>query len=917
MRAFLSAAVRRFSRISISTRSPATASATADRASHRPASTPAAMTALRAGLALPLLWVASANAATIPARDYFTIPRAAFTNELGNFPDYGPCSIHFTGESHCTGRETLLPAQFSGGNPPVQPGLGVPLGGVGAGAFMINQANTFGPWNFGGRQEIDYENRILPQAAFHVREQLVGEVPTVRTLAINRPITPADIGPWSGVGGPWGGVLPAWSTLQKGDGTYSALWPFGWTTYKTFQADVSMRFWSPIVAGEERRTSMPVAFFDVRVANHTAKANTLTVMFTMPNASHHIGAPRQYPVRPLNPATVREGLSSRVSRNRTTGVWGVSLSASSPNNTADARDTEWTIAAKPAPGQSVSYTSSWNAAGDGSDVYAPFALAGRLPNQPLDSSASAGAIAVTVTLQPGETTVIPFALAWDFPQVTAPSWELGQSHMRRYTSYFGGRQTERNDYIKGSYPFFQGFKIANAMLSEHDASLAAVERWVYRIVNEPAYPDWLVREALNELPMMVWNTSFWESGLITDTPSPATHVGSAIPNTHVFCFMTGGGYTGCNLWDVDAQGYTAESLLFPFLERDRLLAVLQEELQDVPGFCCEAFNPLNGPTRSYREDIGEPQFKDVPMKTIFRSWAHFRQSKRKDLEFFRYAYPVMVKLTRILQAGILPGDHFPMDYPGQAQTYDVMEVVGHGIYNSGLWLLTQEIMIEATREAIRLGLPEADPAFLAALEAELPLAKNEFELLFWDPATSHYKFDASGYSHSNGYFVDFAYGQHIATTLGLPPFMNDERLVTHMIQAFPQFMQLRDETGHFIGPPNMAPLVGPILPFTTFYARPEDDLVWTGSAMTMAATYISEGKRLKNRALVGMGLEIAHAIEYQMIERFERGYMFNYPEYWPNIDSNTYAYSGGNRFRVGMDILNSLKPVRPIVFRNP
>lgn len=302
-----------------------------------------------------------------------------------------------------------------------------------------------------------------------------------------------------------------------------------------------------------------------------------------------------------------------------------------------------------------------------------------------------------------------------------------------------------------------------------------------------------------------------------------------------------------------------------------------------------------------------------PLPT-FRSWAHFRQSGKRDLEFFRYAYPVMVKLTKILQAGILPGDHFPTDYPGQPSTYDVIEVVGHGIYNSGLWLLTQEIMIEATREALRLGLPEADSAFLAALEAELPVAKNEFETLFWDPATSHYKIDPTGYSHSNGYFIDFAYGQHIATTLGLPPFMNDERLVTHMIKAFPQFMQLRDETGHYIGPPNIAPLVGPILPFATFYARPEDDLVWTGSAMTMAATYISEGKRLQNQTLVSMGLEIAQAIEYQMIERFERGYMFNYPEYWPNIDPSTYAYSGGNRFRVGMDVLNSLKPVRPIVF---
>ena len=46
-----------------------------------------------------------------------------------------------------------------------------------------------------------------------------------------------------------------------------------------------MRFWSPIVAGEDERTSMPVAFFDVKLANPTAKAIDVSVMFTFPNAT--------------------------------------------------------------------------------------------------------------------------------------------------------------------------------------------------------------------------------------------------------------------------------------------------------------------------------------------------------------------------------------------------------------------------------------------------------------------------------------------------------------------------------------------------------------------------------------------------------------------------------------------------------
>ena len=48
---------------------------------------------------------------------------------------------------------------------------GIPLGGIGAGNFMYNLCGSFGPWQLkAGR----YEERFLPQAAFHVREEMAG-----------------------------------------------------------------------------------------------------------------------------------------------------------------------------------------------------------------------------------------------------------------------------------------------------------------------------------------------------------------------------------------------------------------------------------------------------------------------------------------------------------------------------------------------------------------------------------------------------------------------------------------------------------------------------------------------------------------------------------------------------------------------
>ena len=121
---------------------------------------------------------------------------------------------------------------------------------------------------------------------------MVPSHPTVKTLATRHD----NIAPQRN----FGGVLPAWNQLNPGDGTYAALYPFGWTTYNVFQSDVSMRFWSPIVAGEDERTSMPVAFFDVELANPTSTPIDLSVMFTFPNATSHPSG------------TTRAGLYSRV-----------------------------------------------------------------------------------------------------------------------------------------------------------------------------------------------------------------------------------------------------------------------------------------------------------------------------------------------------------------------------------------------------------------------------------------------------------------------------------------------------------------------------------------------------------------------------------------------------------------------------
>ncbi|KHL03775.1 GH116 family glycosyl-hydrolase, partial [Sinomonas humi] len=528
-----------------------------------------------AGLACWQVALPAPRAAATTIRDYFPVPDAALVRPLGEI-DPGTCAPAPAAQE-CQGAAPSAADSIFGNYPMSVPGLGIPVGGVGAGSFMINQAGTFGPWNFGGQQGSSWETRILPQAAFHVREQIGNDPATVRTLATDGPQRVGTQGPVAQRS--WGSPLPAWNALQPGEGSYAALYPFGWMSYTPFKTDVSMRFFSPIVAKEDQRTSLPVVYFDVRIANHTSDPAKMSVMFTMPNAPDHVAGTLADPTVATPPATVRQGFSSHYQS--TDGVQAVTMSADDPGNTPDAANSEWTLAAMPQAGQKVSYTTSWNANGDGSDVYAPFTADGSLPDKPIDASSSAGAVSVSVNLSPGQVATVPFALAWDFPQVGFDNNQT--TWMRRYTDFYGAQENAQNEYVQGTYPFHQSFAIAHDALLGHGAALSAVQGWWNPVATDPTYPAVLRTSALNELSMLVFQNSFWEGGLVSNSvvptgfpyAGPGQHLGASTPGTHLFGFQdTGaGGVSGMGrTTDIQAYGYRAYYSLFPNLFRGILTA---------------------------------------------------------------------------------------------------------------------------------------------------------------------------------------------------------------------------------------------------------------------------------------------------------------------------------------------------------
>ena len=830
-------------------------------------------------------------------RDFFSIPAAATVRPLGDIPS-GPTTPGFPG----------LPESV--------PGLGIPLGGVGAGSFMVNQSGTFGPWFFGGSQDDSWEMRALPQAAFHIREQVGSEPSTIKTLATKGPQS-------SSAARTWQSPLSGWNLLQSGEGSYAALYPFGWEDYTAFQDDVSMRFFSPIVAGEDRRTSLPVAYFDVRVANHTSKTSNVSVMFTMPNAPAHEG--RQ-------PETIRTGLGSHYTNDRKTGVQAVTLTSNSASNTPDATKSEWTIAARPQAGQKASYTTSWNADGDGTDVYTPFSATGSLADTPIDNSHSAGAMSVSVTLRPGQITTVPFALSWDFPQVSFA--DNNTVWMRRYTDFYGARETPQNSYVKGSYPFNQSLAIAQDALVEHDKSVRDVEQWWKPIATDPVYPQVLRTGALNQLAQVPFKTALWEGGLVSNSVAPTGGIrqGTSVPGSHLYLGVdsnAGGGANGGMGTEVGTYSALAYTQVFPTIERDRLRAKVEAVDADPygdpwdPGTTSStdpaAYSATGDPfitwTQGPQPSPGNVWFLDRPSENLFRLYDYGRTSG--DKKFLQRAYPAMKKLLSYVQATIPAGSTLPevpdMNHPSAdlksplpfANVFDVIPANKVDAYTSQLYLLALESISAAGK---RLG---ESRATLASWSSQLAAAKAEYESTFWNPDHHYYRYTPGPTTDNDSVLLATFFAQHLAERAGLPDLVNVAHYREQLTTQTALFASQRDAAGRDIGSPNMALPPGSTgFPYVGFAGTTYEDGVWPTVNYFVGADYVTASERFKDPQLKREGIALGSAVATQVWQVDENGYQFNTPLQWNKTDAGRWIYPAFESNLASWELINAIKPVR-------
>lgn len=825
------------------------------------------------GLAAVGVVTAGGQAAAEGEGELFAVPPAATVRSLGDIAE-GTCPMSLPYECNDLGPSFIPIFGFQLPDfPATTPGLGIPLGGIGAGNFMINQSGTFGAWWFGGSQNQSYEVRALPQAAFHVREQVGDGDPTVTTLATDGPERlNRDDEVWDARS--WESPLSGWNTLDTGDAEYSMLYPFGWMDYETLQTDVSMRFYSPIVAGEDRRSSLPVAYFDVQITNPSDEPAEISTMFTMPNVAGHEGR---------TPATVREGLSSEYHVDESTGIHAVTLSSDSEANTPDAYKSEWTIAAQVADGESVSYVTSWDASGDGADIYSEFSDDGALTDGALDDSASAGAIAVSATVEPGETTTIPFVLTWDFPQVgfqdNSTVW------MRRYTEFYGAQTDAQNNYIPGSYPFHQSYAMAADALEEHDASLADILDWWSPIAESTVYPDWLKEAALNQLADIPFSTVLWENGLVRNdypTNSGNGRAGDDVPGTHNYLGVdasAGGMSTNGMGGEIAIYGSNVYSDYFPSIERDRLVAkaeaILAPNSMGDPWDFSLTEQDGDNPFISWRQGTdaapGKATFLDRPSNNIYRMYDYAQRNDDED--FLEFVYPAMIKTLDYLQRTIpddvplpeVPSKNYPKGtfiegQEGMASAYNGLASYRFDSYTSSLYILALESMIASGRLV-----GEAD-ATVASWEEDLASAKAAFEDLFWLESEGYYRHTLPEPDQPEAGVAMIAtfLSQNLAERAGLPDVVDRENYERHLATVYPFFTEGTDGFGAALTGSATEPIGGQVTPQSVF---------------SFAANAVSAGRFVGDDGLVAIGLEAGEDVARQLWQNEANGYAFNTPSY--------------------------------------
>jgi non-lysosomal glucosylceramidase len=719
------------------------------------------------------------------------------------------------------------------------PWHGMPLGGFGAGCVGRSHRGDFNLWHIDGGEHV-FGN--IAACQFSVFEQ-VGD--RVQSYALCTE-TPTD------------GTLGSWNWYPQNGGDYHALFPRSWFVYQNgFQAALTCEQFSPIWAENYQESSYPIAIFHWTAHNPTDQPITLSILLTWQNLAGWFTNKLKSPevkVRddgsPVYEYQPRWGENAGQVNRLVTEEWGIGCLLENPFTSPTEGDGQWGIFVQPQAGAEAFFQTRWNPAGDGAEVWQPFATDGSLTNgqdeTPSNGEAMGAAIALRFTLAPGETRQIPFVVTWDFP---VTEFAAGVNYFRRYTDFFGrsGQNAQA---------------MAQTTIEHYSRWREQIQQWQQPILDRQDLPNWFKMALFNELYDLTSGGTLWSAADERDRYGQ-------------FAVLECLDYRWYESLDVRLYGSFALLMLFPELDK----SILRSFARAIPtedgrtrtiGYYytigAESPQALRKAKNATPHDLGAPNehvwektnytsyqdcnlWKDLGSDFVLQVYRDFVMTGGTDVAFLAECWDAVEAALTYLKAFDLDGDGIPENSGAPDQTFDDWRLQGISAYCGGLWIAALEAAVAMG------GILERS---VTQYQTWLAQARSVYHATLWNG--QFYKLDSG--SGSEVVMADQLCGQFYARLLGLPDVVAlscaRSALQTVYESCFLKFHEGR------IGAANGVKLDGSAV-------NPKDTHpleVWTGINFGLAAFLIQMGMRDE-------GLQLTEAVVRQV---YDNGLQFRTPE---------------------------------------
>ncbi len=670
------------------------------------------------------------------------------------------------------------------------PYQGLPLGGLGAGAVGRSFRGDWSRWHLEVGQHT-YAPAWANQFSVFWQQ---GDTSTAQVLCTAAP----DAG------------LPTWRwRYPVGAGTYHALFPRAWYVYDhpDWPIVLMQEQLSPILPGNLRETSFPVAALEWHIVNRSNQPLRVGLMLTWEHA--------------LSPVASLQGLKRQHSAWDTDTAYGIVLGqqSSTPN---DGRSGSQALAVARDPGYQITRWPFWEIEGDAAAIWRDFSRDGRLDDRSGQRSAngqrSAAALCVTLDLPANGSARIPFSLAWDFPVAA-----FGPDHAwaKRYTRFWGDSGQQAAQLADHTLQHYQGWR-------------AEISAWQEPILSDQQRPDWYKTALFNELYYLLDGGTLWVDHKLGSPPPPPDHPGWF---SYLECFD----YPFYGTLDVSFYSSWSVLALWPELERQELrqfaATVNDADLVDVTIQATGEIAPRKC-AGALPHDLGAPF--EQPLERA-NAYSYQNINVWKDLNL-KYVLRVFRDITLLPAPELLPelwpsvkaaidyvrqfdsdGDGL-LDHSGADQTYDTWAMTGASPYSASL-------LIAALDAAASMATSCADSA-AQGYRDWADQARTSLVQKLWNGAYFDYHTADNALRHV--IMADQLVGQWYAGALDLPPVV-DPQLIQTALQTIYQHNVLQYAHGALGAVNGMFP------DGTVDTSSNQASEVWSGTTYALAALMLQSG----------------------------------------------------------------------------